>query len=84
MLVDSTQRMTLPLSAVSNVSGQSQVWLIENGALLRRIISTGRRDQREGRIEVLRGLNESDQVLAARFDNLREGAKALVLTKAKS
>ncbi len=58
--------------------------MIENGALLRRIISTGRRDQREGRIEVLRGLKESDQVLATRFDNLREGAKALVLTKAKS
>jgi len=46
---------------------------------VRRIITTGRRDAREGRVEVLQGLSPESQVLAARYDNLREGSKALVL-----
>jgi membrane fusion protein (multidrug efflux system) len=52
--------------------------------LLRRIVTTGRSDAREGRVEVLQGLSPSAQVLAARFDNLREGAKAsVVVSKTK-
>jgi hypothetical protein len=39
----------------------------------------GRRDEREGRVEVLQGLSPAALVLAARFDNLREGAKASVV-----
>jgi hypothetical protein len=34
---------------------------------------------REGRVEVLQGVTPASQVLAARFENLREGAKALVV-----
>jgi hypothetical protein len=30
-------------------------------------------------VEVLQGLSPESQVLAARYDNLREGSKALVL-----
>ncbi|RQO58586.1 efflux RND transporter periplasmic adaptor subunit [Paucibacter sp. KBW04] len=78
-LPDETQRLSLPETALSSNSGQEQVWLIENGALLRRIVTTGRRDVREGRVEILNGLNEQAQVLGARFDNLREGAKATVV-----
>ncbi|MEJ6004286.1 efflux RND transporter periplasmic adaptor subunit [Paucibacter sp. AS339] len=78
-LPDDAQRLTVPQSAVSSNAGQEQVWMIENGALLRRIVTTGRSDAREGRVEVLQGLSPSAQVLAARFDNLREGAKASVV-----
>jgi membrane fusion protein, multidrug efflux system len=83
-LADDTERLTVPEGAISSNSGQEQVWMIDNGALLRRIVTTGRRDAREGRVEVLQGLSPDAQVLAARFDNLREGAKAAVVaSKAK-
>jgi len=78
-LADATQRLTLPLTAVGNTSGQDHVWVIESGTLARRAVTLGRRDEREGRIEVLQGVRPDGQVLAARFDNLREGAKAVVV-----
>jgi len=78
-LADETDRLTLPLAAVASTSGQDHVWLIENGALVRRAVMLGRRDEREARVEVLQGVSSGSQVLAARFDNLREGAKALVV-----
>lgn len=82
VIADNAQRLTLPASAIGSTSGQNHVWVIENGALLRRAITTGRRDEREGRVEVLQGLSAGNQVLAARFDNLREGAKAVVVQRA--
>ena len=83
-LPDEVQRLTVPQAAVTSNAGQDGVWLIENGALLRRIVTTGRSDAREGRVEVLQGLSPTAQVLAARFDNLREGAKAsVVVSKTK-
>ncbi|MBT9494153.1 MAG: efflux RND transporter periplasmic adaptor subunit [Paucibacter sp.] len=83
-LPDDAQRLTVPQAAVTSNAGQDGVWLIENGALLRRIVTTGRSDAREGRVEVLQGLSPGSQVLAARFDNLREGAKAsVVVSKTK-
>jgi membrane fusion protein (multidrug efflux system) len=78
-LADDTQRLTLPLSAVGNTSGQDHVWIIEGGQLARRAVKLGRRDEREGRVEVIDGVLPASQVLAARFDNLREGAKAAVV-----
>jgi len=82
-LVDVQQRLSLPMPAVGSTSGQDHVWVIENGALLRRAVTLGRRDEAAGRVEVLSGVSAGAQVLAARFDNLREGAKAsVVATKA--
>jgi len=78
-LADDADRLTLPTSAVGNTSGQDHVWVIEGGVLARRAVTVGRRDPREGRVEVLQGVTPASQVLAARFENLREGAKALVV-----
>lgn len=78
-LADDTDRLTLPAAAVGKTSGQDHVWVIENGALARRAVTVGRRDEREGRVEVLQGVTPASQVLAARFDNLREGAKASIV-----
>jgi len=83
-LADDTQRLTLPIAAVGKTSGQDHVWLIENGTLARRAVTVGRRDEREGKLEVLQGVTPASQVLAARFDNLREGAKALVVAAKSS
>ena len=55
------------------------MWTIEGGTLARRIVTTGRSDTREGRVEVLTGLKPEAMVLAARFDNLREGDPAQVV-----
>ena len=81
VLADPVQRLTLPLAAVGSNGGQEHVWVIEGGALLRRAVTTGRRDNASGRIEVLKGVSSGAQVLAARFDNLREGSKAMVVAK---
>jgi membrane fusion protein, multidrug efflux system len=78
-LPDDTDRLTLPATAVGNTSGQDHVWLIENGALARRAVTLGKRDANAGRVEVLQGVTLASQVLGARFDNLREGAKASVV-----
>ena len=52
--------------------------MIDQGALVSRAVTTGRRDEVHGRVEVLSGLAPGAQVLAVRFDNLREGARATV------
>jgi len=77
-LPDDSQRLTLPASAVAQSAGQDQVWVIENGVLARRAVTLGRRDPLTGRVEVLQGVAADAAVLAARFENLREGAKAFV------
>ncbi len=78
-LADDVDRLTLPVAAVGKTSGQDHVWLIEDGKLARRAVTVGRRDERVGKVEVLQGVTPTSQVLAARFDNLREGAKASVV-----
>ena len=84
VLADDTERLTVPATAGGNTGGQDHVWVIESGVLARRAVTLGRRDERQSRIEVLQGLQPGSQVLAARFDNLREGAKALVVAAKSS
>lgn len=80
-LADETQRLTVPASALGQASGQDFVWTVEKGALVRRIVITGRRDALNGRVEVMQGLTADTQVLAARFDTLKEGALAKIVTR---
>lgn len=82
VLPDATQRLTLPLAAVSGAAGQAEVWVIEGGALARRAVTLGRRAEALGRVEVVSGLAPDAQVLAARFDGLREGRQAAVVQRA--
>ena len=80
-LDDAAQRLTVPASAIGQASGQDFVWTIEKGALVRRIVITGRRDAALGRVEVTQGLSAEAQVLAVRFDALKEGAPAKIVVK---
>lgn len=80
-LSDGEPRLTVPASAIGTTSGQEHVWVIEDGRLARRSVQTGRRDEREGRVELLGGVPPTATLLAARFDNLREGAKATVVAE---
>ena len=77
-LPDDRQRLLLPAAAVGSTAGQNHVWVIEGGKLARRAVTLGRRDEAGARVEVLDGVGVDAQVLGARFDNLREGAQALV------
>ncbi len=79
---DAQPRLTVPIGAISSSSGQEYVWTVEQGKLLRRTVTTGRRDPVRGRAEVIEGLQPDMLVLGARFDNLREGAKARVVASA--
>jgi RND family efflux transporter MFP subunit len=69
---------SLPASAVRQEGGQTFVWAIEEGKLVKRMVVVGRRDEESGRIELKSALPAGLQVLAARFENLKEGAPALV------
>jgi RND family efflux transporter MFP subunit len=80
-LPDDTPRLSLPLAAVGGAAGQAAVWLIEDGALVRRAVTLGRRDELQGRVEIVGGLAADAQVLAARFDGLREGRRAAVVAR---
>ena len=74
----SAPALTLPLAAVRSEAGQTYVWTVDAGKLTRRIVITGRRDDANGRIEIKTALPAQLPVLAARFDNLKEGAPAIV------
>jgi len=71
---------TLPVGAVQSDGGQSFVWVIRDGHLARRVVSVGRRDDAAQRVEILGGTNADDEVLATRFDNLKDGGPARILT----
>ncbi len=72
------KHLTVPQQAIVQVAGQAYVWVIEGGVLARRAVTTGLVDGAQGRIAVLRGVTAESQVLAMKFDNLREGRAASV------
>ena len=80
-LDDPSQRLTVPAGAVGQSSGQDFVWTVEKGALVRRLVITGRRDEINHRVEVMQGLKPETQVVAVRFDTLKEGAPARIVAK---
>jgi len=70
----------LPISAVQDDRGQSFVWVIADGKLARRNVATGVRDERAQRIEIRSGLAGGEQVIGTKFDNLREGMLANIVS----
>lgn len=81
VLGDAVQRLTVPAGAVGQASGQDFVWTLERDALVRRIVITGRRDPVQRRVEVSQGIGPEAEVIAARFDGLKEGAPAKVVAQ---
>jgi membrane fusion protein (multidrug efflux system) len=77
-LAPGTPVATLPATAVRTEAGQTFVWTVEGGRLVRRFVATGRRDDSSGRVEIKTALPPEVPVLAARFDNLKDGAPAIV------
>jgi RND family efflux transporter MFP subunit len=77
-LAASAPAPSVPIGAVRTEAGQSYVWTIDQGKLTRRVVTLGRRDEEAGRVELKTALPAGVPVLAARFDNLKEGATAVV------
>jgi len=77
-LAASAAAPTLPLAAIRTEAGQNYVWVIDKGKLTRRIVMLGRRDETTGRVELRTSLAAEVPVLGAKFDNLKDGAPALV------
>lgn len=77
-LAASAPAPTLPTAAIRTEAGQSYVWAIDNGKLVKRIVLLGRRDEVTGRTEIKTALAPSLPVLAGKFDNLKDGVPALV------
>lgn len=71
---------TLPVTAVQDDRGQSYVWIIADGKLARRNVTTGVRDERAQSVEITSGLKGDEQVIGTRFDNLREGMLANIVS----
>jgi RND family efflux transporter MFP subunit len=75
-----TEMPALPLSAIrSDAGGPSYVWVLAEGKLARREVAVGRRDERAQLAEVRSGLSPGDQVIATKFDNLKDGLAARVI-----
>jgi membrane fusion protein, multidrug efflux system len=71
---------SLPISALRTDNGTTFVWVINDGRLARRIVETGRRDERVQLVEILGGVGPGETVLATKFDNLKDGLSAKVMT----
>ncbi|TMH60546.1 MAG: efflux RND transporter periplasmic adaptor subunit [Betaproteobacteria bacterium] len=66
----------LPVSAVRGEGAQTYVWLIAGSRLERRAVSIGTRDDRAHLVEILSGVQASENVIATKFDNLQHGLPA--------
>lgn len=81
-LRETTAVPTLPVRAIRTDDNRQYVWVIAGGKLARRAVVLGERDAATERVEVRSGVDSGDTILAGRFDNLREGAGAIVKTTA--
>jgi RND family efflux transporter MFP subunit len=70
----------LPLAAVRTDNGTTFVWTVKDGRIQRRLVELGRRDERSQLVEVTGGLSPDDAVLATKFDNLKDGLAAKVIS----
>jgi RND family efflux transporter MFP subunit len=70
----------LPVSAIVKDGEQALVWVIADDKLARRPVVLGLRDERAQMIEVVSGLAPDERVIATKFDNLREGLAAKVVS----
>ncbi|MEW5879713.1 MAG: efflux RND transporter periplasmic adaptor subunit [Pseudomonadota bacterium] len=70
----------LPLAAVRIEGGQPSVWVLADGKLARRQVRLGRRDERAQLVEIVEGVTPADAVISTKFDNLREGLAARIVS----
>ena len=70
--------LTIPAHALLDEDEQTTVYVVDNGAVDRRIVETGVISG--GRVEILSGIGERDQIVVVGHGGLRDGAKVLAST----
>lgn len=65
--------VTVPRSAVARLGGRAKVWVVRDGRAEPREVTTG--FETAERVEIVRGLTGSEQVVARGHDNLYAGAR---------
>lgn len=70
--------LAVPNAAIRHEGDASYVWVVENGALQRKAVRAGLRDETRDLIEVLSGLAEGEQVVTGAIDGFTPGRVAKV------
>jgi RND family efflux transporter MFP subunit len=70
----------LPIAATRNDGAIDFVWTLTEGKLRKQPVTLGRRDERAQMVEIRSGLTLADRVIATKFDNLRDGMAAKVMS----
>lgn len=71
-----TKTLSVPAAAIVTAGGATQLFVIENGTARRRVVQIGR--QADGRIQIVSGLNEGEQVVSRATAALTDGAAVRV------
>ncbi|HEX9059844.1 MAG TPA: efflux RND transporter periplasmic adaptor subunit, partial [Clostridia bacterium] len=71
--ITSDDAVVIPLSAVVQNNGQSYVFVIKNNIASKRIVKPGLKNDKE--IEILKGLEDGEQVAVTNVNSLIDGMK---------
>jgi membrane fusion protein, multidrug efflux system len=74
------QALVVPISAVQEASGKAQVFAIVGGRLELRPVKLGVRDEDEGLVQILAGLEPQVQIVRANLGTLKPGTPVKVAT----
>lgn len=67
--------LVIPVDAMLSEDNETVVYIVADGAAIRRTIETGIRS--EGKIEVLSGLDKNDEIVVTGLSGLRDGSRVL-------
>jgi len=70
--------LVIPADALLDEDDLSSVYVVSDGAVVRRIVETG--IESDGKIEILNGLDEHESVVVVGHSGLRDGSKVLAST----
>ena len=70
--------LVIPTHALLDEDDLTSVYVVNDGAVTRRIVETG--IETEGKIEILGGLEENDNIVVVGHSGLRDGSKVLAST----
>ncbi|MDH4053888.1 MAG: efflux RND transporter periplasmic adaptor subunit [Gammaproteobacteria bacterium] len=70
-----TNALVIPKTAVLDEDQEKTVYVVQNGAVVRRVVETG--VEEKGLVEILSGLQEYDEIVVVGHGGLRDGSKVL-------
>lgn len=75
-----TDALLIPSIAVIEEDDEASVYVVVDGAVSRRVVETGIAS--DGRVEILAGLEENEEIVVVGHSGLRDGSKVLASNKA--